>query len=236
MKRIFGIMLLMFCYISLSATKSCQEDYVLFKSYTTRTPTVTPTGTITEDYSDDDEDYTETYTATPTMTPTQEGEYTDISDEDETEVQEESVKSGVNMKELLSELEELSNENATSNWLGEAFINDSKEDSKDNEEEEDNEFFDSDGDGYSDVLELEMETNKDSDTSFPYILRTKLADRIDVKSLGNFNSNIDSDGDGLNDDLESALGINPYSKDTDNDGISDYREYINGTDPILPEF
>lgn len=35
---------------------------------------------------------------------------------------------------------------------------------------------------------------------------------------------IDSDDDGIPDTEEKALGLNPYSSDTDNDGIDDYTE------------
>ncbi|MGC9778142.1 MAG: hypothetical protein HZR80_02755 [Candidatus Heimdallarchaeota archaeon] len=41
----------------------------------------------------------------------------------------------------------------------------------------------------------------------------------------------DIDGDGLNNSIESSLFTNPYSTDTDNDGLSDSWEYENWLDP-----
>jgi hypothetical protein len=39
-------------------------------------------------------------------------------------------------------------------------------------------------------------------------------------------TDLDSDGDGLSDALEELIGTNPFSKDTDFDGVSDYDEVI----------
>lgn len=60
-------------------------------------------------------------------------------------------------------------------------------------------------------------------------------------------SSLDSDGDGLPDAWESANGLNPYNQDSngngikdgdedaDTDGLSNYYEYLAGTDPRNPE-
>ncbi|HMO52520.1 MAG TPA: hypothetical protein PKE26_09045 [Kiritimatiellia bacterium] len=43
----------------------------------------------------------------------------------------------------------------------------------------------------------------------------------------------DSDGDGLSDLYEQAIGLNPNSSDSDNDGVSDWDEiFLYGTDPL----
>ncbi len=42
----------------------------------------------------------------------------------------------------------------------------------------------------------------------------------------------DSDGDGLCDNLEVALGTNPYKFDSDNDGYNDKEEIINNYNPV----
>ncbi|MGV9169705.1 MAG: hypothetical protein ACOC38_07185 [Promethearchaeia archaeon] len=63
---------------------------------------------------------------------------------------------------------------------------------------------DCDGDGLSDILELDRGTQ-------PYL--------------------VDTDGDGLTDDIELALGTNPTQADTDNDGLSDGVEYDWGSSP-----
>ena len=39
---------------------------------------------------------------------------------------------------------------------------------------------------------------------------------------------LDSDGDGLGDTLEDIIGTSPTSEDTDDDGISDREEHVNG--------
>ncbi|HEU0114507.1 MAG TPA: hypothetical protein VFQ80_07520, partial [Thermomicrobiales bacterium] len=46
---------------------------------------------------------------------------------------------------------------------------------------------------------------------------------------------VDSDGDSLTDDFEiNVTGTDPNRWDTDGDGISDGQEYLNGTDPLVP--
>jgi hypothetical protein len=45
---------------------------------------------------------------------------------------------------------------------------------------------------------------------------------------------IDSDGDGLDDELERAIGTDPYNPDTDGDGYPDGLEVLNHFDPLGP--
>src|SRR6185436_6453828 len=42
----------------------------------------------------------------------------------------------------------------------------------------------------------------------------------------------DSDGDGVPDEIETAIGYNPFAADTDADGRSDSQELGTGTDPL----
>jgi len=47
---------------------------------------------------------------------------------------------------------------------------------------------------------------------------------------------LDSDGDGLADDEESTKGTDPYNKDSDRDGLSDFEEVVTTlTDPLNPD-
>jgi len=48
-------------------------------------------------------------------------------------------------------------------------------------------------------------------------------------------SDPDSDGDGLSDWLEFVYGTNPYNSDTDGDGLSDKWEIDHGLDPLSPD-
>jgi len=47
--------------------------------------------------------------------------------------------------------------------------------------------------------------------------------------------NRDSDGDGIPDEIEKNYGTDPFKKDSDNDGIDDYKEiFVYKTDPLKP--
>ena len=59
----------------------------------------------------------------------------------------------------------------------------------------------------------------------------------DLSSTDSISSNedvmqIDSDGDGISDLIESSLGSNPKSTDTDNDGYNDYDEILGLSNPL----
>lgn len=61
-----------------------------------------------------------------------------------------------------------------------------------------------------------------------------LANIGQVKYVFGFDSAKDSDGDGLSDWREMVYSTEPYNPDTDNDGHSDGWEVDNGTDPLDP--
>ncbi|MFA6422041.1 MAG: hypothetical protein WCV92_01415 [Candidatus Buchananbacteria bacterium] len=68
----------------------------------------------------------------------------------------------------------------------------------------------------------------------------KIATNISSKDLqkfsladSNLNSGTDSDGDGLSDAVETALGTNPNSADTDGDKFSDKQEMLSDYDPLV---
>ena len=106
---------------------------------------------------------------------------------------------------------------------------------------------DTDGDGLDDNIELNFVTEK----------LTSAVSMVEYYSAIGYSSDPtmpDADSDNVDDYLESLLGTNPNSKDTDGDGLSDgkevqlwfdplnpnpdgdsfndYEEYINGTDPF----
>ncbi|MDP3739797.1 MAG: hypothetical protein Q8R02_20585 [Hyphomonadaceae bacterium] len=75
-------------------------------------------------------------------------------------------------------------------------------------------FGDSDGDGLANVFEDASKNDTDGDGSM---------DNVDT----------DLDGDGLSNDEEATRGLNPYSRDTDLDGLADGSEVnVSKTDPL----
>jgi hypothetical protein len=58
-----------------------------------------------------------------------------------------------------------------------------------------------------------------------------LSDEFEEKVLGTKPTLRDTDGDGLNDFRERDFGSNPLQPDSDLDGVSDHREVIVGTNP-----
>ncbi|MBI2441692.1 MAG: hypothetical protein HYV35_10010, partial [Lentisphaerae bacterium] len=56
-----------------------------------------------------------------------------------------------------------------------------------------------------------------------------------VKYVFSFDSAKDTDGDGLSDWREVALGTNPYDPDSDNDGLLDGWEVAHGLNPLNPD-
>lgn len=112
--------------------------------------------------------------------------------------------------------------------------------------EYDTHFYDEDGDGLSFRQEYEAGTDYlnadtdgdgfiDSEDAFP-LDSSENAD-FDGDGIGD-NADPDDDNDGMPDEWEEQYGLNPYdssdkSADLDNDGIRNYQEYVNGTDPTV---
>lgn len=92
--------------------------------------------------------------------------------------------------------------------------------------------LDTDGDGLTDVRELEIGTDPNvADTDGDGL---NDGEEVDVHGTNPFQ--IDSDGDGLIDSDEVILGLDPFVVDTDGDGISDHDEYITyGTNPLAAD-
>lgn len=82
-------------------------------------------------------------------------------------------------------------------------------------------YFDSDGDGLSDVRELELGTN----IYLPDSNGNGFSDSQDL-ALGWNPLDSDSDDDGLTNAQETALGTNPLRADTDRDGVPDPSDYF----------
>ncbi|XOV90621.1 MAG: S8 family serine peptidase [Pseudomonadota bacterium] len=79
---------------------------------------------------------------------------------------------------------------------------------------------DPDGDGLTNLQELENHTNPalyDTD-------RDQLSDAEEIRNYQTDPQNADTDGDGLSDGTEIGLGSSPHRRDSDNDGVSDARE------------
>jgi len=92
--------------------------------------------------------------------------------------------------------------------------------------------LDDDGDGLSDILEIEKKTNpliSDTDgdgvNDLNDVFPIDASEALDTDSdgLGN-NIDTDDDGDGLSDTEEALRGSNPLLADTDNDGINDLND------------
>ncbi len=88
---------------------------------------------------------------------------------------------------------------------------------------------DTDGDGLSDALEDELNTNPlDSDTDDDGLL-----DNEEIET-GTNPMYPDTDFDGILDGAEAAYGTNPLDWDTDDDGLADGPEVAAGTNPLTP--
>lgn len=105
-------------------------------------------------------------------------------------------------------------------------------------------FLDSDNDGLNDIFELEIGTdinNPDSDedglTDYQEVYLTGTdPTKYDSVIEGLCDADVDSDEDGLANIYEIENGTDPLSKDTDNDGLTDYEEiFIYNTNPVIPD-
>jgi hypothetical protein len=232
--------------VLVSGTKACQEDYDFASQAnvpgtgtpaSSQTPTPTTTATITPTGS-----ITPVGTGTATATPTG----TDAADSGDEETQQ--VGAGDDLFNELSALSESkSGSGATGagaaavagakgqNWLGSAFSKDSEA------------WTDSDGDGFSDAMEEEHQSDPRSATSAPKLeSNTKLEDRIrqqeveqeadrlgdEARSAGDEEEESDTDGDGVPNGVEEQRGMNPGAADSDQDGVRDDRELVLGTNPL----
>ena len=116
--------------------------------------------------------------------------------------------------------------------------------------DEEGDWIDSDGDGYSDERErLEASDSGDVESVPSRSPRTSLqsrlenigvslemlqngsADSVFPVDIGEGESN-DSDGDGVPDDIEESRGMNALSMDSDGDGLRDDRELVIGSNPL----
>ena len=213
----------------LSGTRACQEDYDLASQSTvptaeptddgvqpvgTRTPTETPTPT-------------ETATSEPSTTPTVGGTVTVAPTETVAVV----------AAALLRDLGSLSGQNIAAapvaalptsalvaapnnlggsegrtyveNWLGKIYAARVP--------------LDSDGDGYSDALEADFETDPQNKNSQPPPPVTLLDSRLGIS---------DADLDGLSQDVELDMQLDTTKADSDGDGISDGAEVLSMSDPL----
>ena len=134
---------------------------------------------------------------------------------------------------------------ADATWLGGAFADDA-----DTVADEQHNPQDSDGDGYSDVLERRQGSEVTDARSTPAVkLSTSLAARLQARgtTVAAVRARIeadrgstaapgtDIDGDGIPNDLEVQIGSSVRHSDTDGDGILDGREVQLGSDPVAAE-
>ncbi len=89
-------------------------------------------------------------------------------------------------------------------------------------------FIDADRDGISDVDELELGTNPDSEDSDG----DGISDFDEIETHGTSPFTGDTDGDGISDFDELEEGYDPNDPDSDGDGLSDAQELELGTNPI----
>jgi len=101
--------------------------------------------------------------------------------------------------------------------------------------------LDSDGDGVSDDLEMELGLNPRNSRSNNYVLDSLVARsafRERASALATSNScdpTLDTDGDSLNECEESLIGTDPFDFDSDSDAIPDSWEWLYGLNPLIPD-
>jgi hypothetical protein len=253
LEKCASVLLIVATGVLVSGTKACQEDYDFASQANvpsstgtsastatpsaTVTPSVTPTGSQTPSSGG-------TATVTPTVTP-------DPGDDEETQ----GATGEDDLFNQLSTLGEGKSARAVGgdrgaqgaaaaggagqvggNWLGEAFTKDSE-----------GAWRDKDGDGYSDTLEEERQSDPQDSGSTPQLgATTKLDERVrpqDVEREADRRGDesrmadddeveLDADTDGIPDEVENQRGMNPKAGDSDADGIRDDRELVLGTNPL----
>jgi Bacterial TSP3 repeat len=260
----------------LLGTNSCREDYDLgSRTSNTGTETVTPTGSVSPTPDEDDDDdglvtrtptFTPTATGsldslTPTATPTPQavtptpmmnslmkGIVRDLNDSQAVD-RTDSNTSARNTGNISTSSERIA-PNGAGNWLGNAFNKD-KEDT-----ESDKNWKDSDGDGFSDSLEkqyntdyqdlnstpaISFELNEQNDLDINAVFVDKDGNdcpdvtenfvREFIQSRGSNEANdVDSDNDCLPSSLEELLGSSDQKADSDEEGLLDSYEVALGTD------
>jgi hypothetical protein len=224
LERVSALLILISVALVVGGTRACQEDYALgsqVKADDTREPTATP----------EDDGETITSTPTPRGTVTETPEVTEAPEITATPRGTPTAQSG-----LFQELSGLSEKSvdvragqqgnkpaavaAAGNWLGEAFGKGGGGESKGG-------WLDSDGDGYSDALELSHDSDPNDSMAVPAgIMSTRLDDRV---------RSFDPDLDGLSTGEELRLGSDPNSSDSDGDGIADGAEVLSEGSPLSPD-
>ncbi|MCL2637517.1 MAG: peptidoglycan DD-metalloendopeptidase family protein [Oscillospiraceae bacterium] len=105
-------------------------------------------------------------------------------------------------------------------------------------------FIDSDGDGLADIYELLIGTdpnNPDTDgdglpDGYEVFVTYTSPLLYDTLGEGKSDGEYDFDGDGLTNYEEYLYGTDPWNPDTDGDGLTDWEEiFIYGTDPLNPD-
>lgn len=223
--KIPAILVVISAALLLSGTRACQEDYDLASQSTVPTAeptddTVSPVGSRTPT---DTPEPSETPTVIPTKTATSDGTTTPTVAPTETDLAQVSA--------LLRDLGDLSATGSSisstpvvppksissggtegrtysENWLGKIYRNQNT--------------IDSDGDGYSDALESDFESDPLDRNSQPPPPVTLLDKRLGQR---------DADLDGLTIQTETELNLDPGRSDTDGDGISDGAEVLSQSDP-----
>lgn len=219
LEKIAGVLAMFSVAIVVSGTDACQEDYAI-GSQVKGVGTVTGTGTAEATASS-------TASLTPTATVTATGSITITVTATTTEIPGILPLSASIEKDgdLLAELAQIdapdnagsgiadgTSKTSGTNWLGQAFNRDAT-----------SPWGDSDGDGFSDLLEESSDSSSDDSMSVPgAVVRTELDQRV----RGN-----DSDLDGISNADEAKQGSDPESLDSDGDGRSDGAERLSGGDP-----
>lgn len=219
LEKIAGVLAMFSVAIVVSGTDACQEDYAI-GSQVKGIGTVTGTGTAQVTATS-----TETVTLTATVSAT--GSITITVTATTTEIPGILPLSASIGKDgdLLAELAQIdapdnagsgiadgTSKTSGTNWLGQAFNRDAT-----------SPWGDSDGDGFSDLLEESSDSSSDDSMSVPgAVVRTELDQRV----RGN-----DSDLDGISNADEAKQGSDPESLDSDGDGRSDGAERLSGGDP-----